>query len=457
MSSVSERLASWALAVQLEQIPADVLRAAKRHMLDGVGLAIAARRLDAAHAAVTVGGQHAMPQGVRALGSDLRMEAGAAALVDGVLVHALDFDDTHAGGLVHATAVSLPATLAVGQRERSTGAEALVAMVLGLESVCRVAAASPYGFQERGMHATSICGTLSSALVASRLTSASVSTTTSALGIAGSLSAGLLEFLDTGSDTKTLHPGLASMNGVLAAALAAAGGNGPSTVLEGRRGIFATMSSRVADAESIVSDLGHRWESTQISIKPIPACQLLHVTVDAGKGIPGDWQQISAIEAVVHPDSAGVVCEPRNTKNAPKSPYDAKFSLPWSLAASIIDGRITLDTYTLEGIARPEVAGLAAKVRIIAGPTDGAAGDAPGFVRVTYRDGSTWEGSVGGSRGTPAFPLSDDDLKAKFVENCGSGSVIGELYEAIMNIEHSSSLDEIHDLSVVIASQRVFA
>lgn len=457
MSSVSERLASWALAVQIEQIPVDVQRAAKRHMLDGVGLAVAARRLDAARAAVRVGEQHATHEGVRALGSDLRMEAGAAALVDGVLVHALDFDDTHAGGLVHATAVSLPATLAVGQRERSTGADALVAMVLGLETVCRVAAASPYGFQARGMHATSICGTLSSALVASRLSGVSVATTTSALGIAGSLSSGLLEFLDTGSDTKTLHPGFASMNGVLAAALAAAGGNGPSTVLEGRRGIFATMSSREADTESIVADLGHRWETTQISIKPIPACQLLHVTVDAGKGIPGDWQQISAIEAVVHPDSAGVVCEPRDTKNEPKSPYDAKFSLPWSLAASIIDGQVTLDTYSLEGIARPEVADLAAKVRIIAGPTDVAAADAPGFVRVTYRDGSTWEGSVGGSRGTPAYPLSDEDLKAKFVENCGSHPASGELYEAIMSIEGAPSLGEIHDLSVAVATQGVLA
>ena len=453
MTSVSERLSSWALGLSLVEIPEPVLHSAKRHLLDGVGLAMAARRLGAAMAAFEVGSQFATPTGVRALGGDDLLAPEAAALVDGVLVHALDFDDTHAGGLVHATAVSLPAVFAAGQRERSTGADSLVGAVIGLETVCRVAAASPHGFHARGLHATSICGTLSSALVDSFLAHVPVATATSALGIAGSLSGGLLEFLDTGSDTKTLHPGLASMNGLLAANLARAGGNGPVTVLEGRRGIFATMSAREADPGSIVDDLGRRWECTQISIKPIPACQLLHVTLDAVTGSPGSWQDIVDIEAVVHPDSAGVVCEPRDPKNHPKSSYDAKFSLPWSLAARLIDGQVSLDTYSDEAIGRPEVAALASKVRIVPGPTDVPAADASGEVRIRYADGSEWEGRVAGSRGTPQNPLSDQDLQEKFLLNCGSHPMSVELRDAIMHIEELPSLDSIHDLAAEIIQQ----
>jgi 2-methylcitrate dehydratase PrpD len=455
MTSVTERLASWALSLSFDDIPEKARHSAKRHLLDGVGLAVAARRLGAAQAAISVGEQFATLPGVRALGSNELLAPGAAALVDGVLVHALDFDDTHAGGLVHATAVSLPAVFAAGQREGSSGAESLIAAVIGLETVCRIAAASPHGFHARGLHATSICGTLSSALVDSRLAKVSVPTATSALGIAGSLSGGLLEFLDTGSDTKTLHPGLASMNGLLAANLARAGGNGPDTVLEGRRGIFATMSDREADAESIVACLGQRWESTQISIKPIPACQLLHVTLDAVANSPGSWQDIVDIEAVVHPDSAGVVCEPRDPKNHPKSSYDAKFSLPWSLAARLIDGQVSLDTYSDEAIGRPEVAALAAKVRIVPGPTDIPAADAAGEVRIRYADGSAWEGTVAGSRGTPQNPLSDEDLQEKFLLNCGSHPMSVELHDAIMNIEKLPSLDAIHDLAAGIVQQKV--
>ena len=457
MTSVSERLCSWALGLSLNNIPTPVLHAAKRHMLDGIGLAIAARRFGEAKAAISMSRGWAVTSGVRALGGQGLLAPGAAALVDGVLVHALDFDDTHAGGLVHATAVSLPATLAVGQREKSTGGEALVAMVIGLETVCRIASASSHGFHARGLHATSICGTFSSALVDSRLSVVSVQTATSALGIAGSLSSGLLEFLDTGSDTKTLHPGMASMNGVLAADLARAGGNGPASVLEGRRGIFAALSARDADPESIVVDLGERWECTQISIKPIPACQLLHVTLDAIDEAPGDWRDIVEIEAVVHPDSADVVCEPRDSKNQPKSPYDAKFSLPWSVAAKLIDGQVSIDTYTQAGILRQEVVDLAAKVRIVAGPSDVPAANAPGLVRIRYASGVEWEGRVAGSRGTPQNPLSDADLEAKFLANCGSHPMGKELLDAVMTIEDPASLDVVHELAAAIVQQEEVA
>jgi len=452
MDSVSEVLSQWAMNLICSEIPAAVQHAASRHLLDGVGLAIAAHRLKAATAACTVARTLTSNLGVRMIGGAEQLAVSGAALANGVLVHALDFDDTHSRGLVHATAVTLPAAFAVGQSRQSSGSEVLAASIVGYETVCRVAAASPHGFHARGLHGTSVSGTLAAALVTSRLQNASAKIASNALGIAGSVSGGLLEFLDTGSDTKTLHPGLASMNGVIAAQLAAAGGQGPNTVLEGKRGLYAALSARSADPGFVIAGLGESWETSQISIKPIPACQLLHVTLDAAKGSSIPVGEIVRIEAVVHPDSAAVVCEPRDRKNSPRTPYDAKFSLPWSLAAQLIDGGVTIDTYPAKFVERPDVIRLAELVEITLGPAEGIAAEAAGLVRIHSRNGSVWEGAVSGSLGTLANPVSDDFLIAKFRANCGGSPLVEELIDLTLNLALQPNLDRVHDLasSIVI-------
>ena len=445
--TVSERLSRWAIGLRFEQIPDSVRHSAARHLLDGVGLAIAANRLHAAHAACAVARTFSSPSGVRMLGSNDLLAVSAVALANGVLVHALDFDDTHAKGLVHATAVTLPAAFAVGQRVNATGADILAAAVVGYETVCRVASASPHGFHARGLHATSVSGTLAASLITSRLRGGDAEVAANGLGIAASTSGGLLEFLETGSDTKTLHPGLASMNGVIAADLAAAGGQGPNTVFEGKYGIYAALSARGADPELVVSDLGESWETTRISIKPIPACQLMHVTLDAAKGSPVAIEEIERIQVIVHPDSAPTVCEPREAKNSPRTPYDAKFSLPWSLAAQLIDGEVTVDTYRDENLDRPELMRLAERVEVELGPAEGFAADASGHVRIHSLNGDVWYGTVAGSKGTPQHPLSDYELLTKFRTNCGDGSEVDELADIILNLAKQLNVTRLHDLA----------
>lgn len=387
------------------------------------------------------------------VGSNDLLAVPAAALANGVLVHALDFDDTHSKGLVHATAVTLPSAFAVGQSVNASGKDVLAASIIGYETVCRVASATPHGFHARGLHATSVSGTLAASLITSRLRGINANVAANGLGIAASTSGGLLEFLDTGSDTKTLHAGLASMNGVIAAELAAAGGQGPNTVFEGRRGIYASLSAREADPEFVVTDLGESWEATRITIKPIPACQLMHVSIDAVKGSPIAIEDIVRIEVVVHPDSAPTVCEPREAKNSPRTPYDAKFSLPWSLAAQLVDGEITIDTYRVENLGRPELIRLAKLVEVTLGPAEGFAADASGNVRIHSRNGDVWRGSVAGSQGTPQHPLSDDDLLSKFRANCGDSSETEELADIILNLAGQPNVTRLHDLASSIVSK----
>ena len=184
-------LADWGVTVGT--FPAEVRRAAQRHLFDGLANVVGAVRTDAVPAVVTVAtGLGGAPEATILANGRRRVSTPAAALANGSLVHALDFDDTHAGGLIHATSVVLPAALAVGEQTGASGAAVLDAAIVGYEAACRIAAAAPHGFHARGLHATMVAGVFASALVAARLMRLDAETATHALGIAGSQADGLL-------------------------------------------------------------------------------------------------------------------------------------------------------------------------------------------------------------------------------------------------------------------------
>lgn len=425
--TLSQDLAAWALGLRGADVPDEVAAAARRHLLDGLGTALAAARRGLGGPALTVAAGLGGPPEATLLGRGTRVSAPAAALATGTLVHALDFDDTHAGGLVHATAVVLPTVLAVGEQVGADPDEALLAAVVGLEAVCRLAGAAPHAFHHRGLHATSACGVLAAALTASRLLRLDRATTVDAIGIAGSQAGGLLEFLATGSSTKQLHPGLASHAGILAARLAAAGADGPASVLEGERGFYAALADGHADPALVTADLGVRWETTRITLKPYPACQLMHAALDAAlraAPAPLDPARVATVTVEVHPDSAAIVCEP--DKVTPRTAYDAKFSLPWSLAALLVDGGVGVDTYAPASLARPEVAALARKVRVVEVPDARVAADAGSRVTVDL-DGEVLTGHVDRSAGAA--------LDAKLAANVGGPGPAAELTAAVAALD----------------------
>lgn len=430
---IAEELAAW--AVGPVDPPVAVRAAAVRHLVDAVGTAIGGLRSGTVNAAVEVARGLGGPPEATLFGTAERIGAPAAALATGALAHALDFDDTHAGGLVHATAVVLPAAVAVGQQVGASGRDVLTATVVGLETVCRVAAAAPHGFHARGLHATMVAGVFSSAVVAARLLGLSIVDTTNALGIAGSSSGGLLAFLATGASTKQLHPGFASQSGIIAARLAAAGATGPATVFDGPHGVYDALATGAVDRASIVDGLGERWETTRIGIKPYPACQLAHAAIEAARVAARDVSpdDIAAIDVDIHPDSAPTVCDDSRDLTRPASAYAAKFSLPWSLAAALLDGDLTTATY--ETVDRPEVSALARHVTWTVTPTGGPAADAPGVARVTLRDGSVVTGTVPRSSGGPDDPLSDGALDAKFLGNAPGGDRVLALVRGLDDLD----------------------
>ncbi len=453
---IAPALVDWAWRLDLDHVPPDVRAAVGRHLLDGLGTAVAAGRTGAAAPAVTVALGLGGPPESLVLGAGRRVGAPAAALANGVLLHALDFDDTHAGGLVHATAVVLPAALAVGEQVGASGAEVLLASVAGLETVCRLGAAAPHAFHARGLHATAVCGVFSAALVAARLGGLDRARAVDALGIAGSSAGGLLEFLSTGASTKQLHPGLASQSGVLAARLAAAGASGPASVLDGDQGVYAALAGRRVDPEAVLGELGERWECTRISVKPYPACQLSHAALDAAAaavaGLPGGRPgpaSIASVDLELHPDSAAIVAEPAAAKVAPRTPYEAKFSVQWSVAALLVDGRLGVETYAPASLSRADVAELAGRVRVRVVDRPGVpAAAAPGSATVRLTDGTEHSGEVPCSSGSPDRPLDDAGLLAKVAANAGGpGGDLDELARRVRDLAGEPDLARVLELT----------
>ncbi len=440
---IAEELADWVTGAV--GVPEPVAACAKRHLLDGFGVALAATRLGAADPAVAVANGIGGPPEAAIIGNGTRVGAAAAALANGTQVHALDFDDTHAGGLVHATAVVLPAAFAVGQERGRTGAEVLEAAVVGYEIACRVAAAAPHGFHARGLHATMVAGVFSSSAIAARLMGLSPAQTVDALGIAGSQAGGLLAFLGTGASTKQLHPGLASQAGILAARLAAAGATGPETVFDGPHSVFDALAAKPVDPGSILDGLGSRWETERIGIKPYPVCQLSHATLDAVAAArienPFVADDVERIDADVHPDSAPIVCDTSRDLARPASAYAAKFSLPWCVAALVHDGALGLDAFESDQLARREVVDLASRVTWRLTEGGGPAADAAGKVRLTLAGGRTVEGAVTRSGGGPDRPLTRDQILAKAVENGGPrAQVVADLLDRLDELDTVDSV-----------------
>ena len=414
---VAETLASFALDLDGAAIPARVRERAREHVTDTLGCGLAAVGLGAGASATRV----ALDQGGRpeasVLGEDTLVPAAAAALANGTRCHALDFDDTHEAGICHSSTVVAPAALAAGEAAGRSGADVLTAYVAGTEVALRVAISMADALYERGFHPTPVAGAFGAAAASARLLGLDRAATANALGVVGSFAAGLLEFLGDGSDTKPLHAGWAAHAGLQAAALARAGATGPVTVLEGRFGVLASHGADPGRAAAITAGLGETWELEQLAIKPFPACHFLHASAWAAGELVDEHRlgpdDLSEVVVRVPPEGARLVLEPLDVKLTPRTPYDAKFSLPFALAHRVVHGRLDLESFTPGAIADPAVLALASRVR-----PEPFEGEPPsrfaGGTRVVTSDGRSLDRLVPHSPGTPGNPLGEEDVAAKF-------------------------------------------
>ena len=422
--SASERLAAWLANAGDEPLPPRVAAVVQRLLVDVVGLCVAARReayIEATLGAVDRGGP------CTAIGHPGGFDAFGAALVNGTAAHGEDYDDTFEGGPVHAGAVVVPAVLAACEREGLSGERAAVGIATGVELMCRLSLVAPMGAHKAGFHPTAVFGALAAAGGVGVAMGLEQPRLVDALGIAGSMASGIIEYLAEGAWTKRLHAGWAAQSGIRAALMARGGFTGPRTVLEGTHGFYnAFAPSVVPDYRPLLSDLGRRWVAGDLAFKPYACGTMTQPFIDCARALAAagvSAESIVEIECDVGEGTVHRLWEPLASKQRPPTPYAAKFSTPYCMAVGFLDGRAGFAQFTEARIADAEVTALASKIRYRINPADEYPRNFSGHLRATLRDGSTREFRQPHMRGGAREPLTDDEIRAKFLDNAVHGGL----------------------------------
>jgi len=441
-------MAEFVAGLRFDDLPPDVIAAARRHMLDSVGVALAASALGAGAPVIEMTRSWAGAREASVIGYDFGAPAPWAALANGTLTHALDFDDTHVESVVHPSAFVVPAAMAVGEEIGASGRDIVTAAVAGYEVATRIGAAAPGRFHVRGQHTTGLCGTFGAAAVAGRLWGLTPDEIAQAFGIAGSQSSGLFAYLSDGSETKRLHAGWAAHGGIVAADLARRGFTGPSTIFEGPHGLFdAFLAGEEPDRARLVRGLGTEWETTRIAIKPYPACHFVHAFMDAGIEAGVKWADIEEIVCSIAPPAIGIVAEPRAPRLHPATTYQAQFSLPFAVASAIVGGRDALEYFGEDARADRRVLTLAERVHHEPDTTLPFPKTYGGRLRVNTRGGRTIEVEELVNRGHPDRPLSDEELAAKFLKNARMRLETRAARRALTKLQRIDQIDKIENLT----------
>ena len=445
-SAVSEQLGAFAASLRWENIPSDVRTRSRHLILDAVGCALAARRFDFSTVALQgisdlAGEGHSV-----VIGRKLRLPLRDAVLANGILAHGLDFDDTHSEGIVHLTVSALPTVLGVSEKENLSIREMLAAYIIAVEAGARLGAVAKGAFHQVGFHPTGVIGAFACALAAGRLYGLDAGQLAQAQGIALSVASGSLEFLEDGAWTKRLHPGWAGVGGIVAAALARRAFKAPRAAYEGRFGLYASyLGPRAAecDLSRATAKLGDVWETMNVALKPFPACHFAHAFADAAIGLHDqvpDLQQIDRITALVPAEIVKTVCEPAAAKRRPVSDYDAKFSLPYIIAASLLRGHFTLVELEEAALKDEQILSLAAKVEYAIDPQSTFPRHYGGEVVVRTRDGRELRQREAVNRGSADRPLSNDDIVTKFMQNGSYGlsaQRAADISQAVLGMDES--------------------
>lgn len=420
--SASERLAEQVLALRAGSLPASVRTRVEELLVDVVGLCVAARRTDYIRALISTfdpGGR------CTAIGHEQTYSVESAALINGTAAHGEDFDDTFEGGPVHGGAVVIPAVLAACERYGGDGRAALFGIAAGMETVCRLSMVAPKRIHKAGFHPTSVLGTIAATTAVGVALKLDARQFVDALGVAGSLASGIIEYLADGSWTKRMHPGWAAQSGIRAALLGRCGFLGPRSVLEGVHGLFNGFArSSEGDYGVLTDDFGKRWVMEGITFKPYATGTMNQPYIDCALRLAKRGIRAEDVVDVLCETAEGYVhrlWEPLASKHRPANEYAAKFSTPYNIAVAFITGDAGLGAFTPEKVRDERILALASKVRYVIDPDNPYPRAFTGHVRMTLRDGRVVEERQPHIRGGVYEPLTRDEIEQKFLRNCEFG------------------------------------
>ncbi len=421
MAATEEKIARFIVQTMPDAVPPEALRTARDAAFDCVGVALAGAAQPLGKIMLETTREEGGHPEATVIGGGLRTSATMAALANGSLAHALDYDDM--GSFGHPSVVLLPPVLALGEKLGASGRAVLDAYVIGFEVAANLSAASQYVQTERGFHSTVLFGTMGATAAAARLLGLDVEQTVMALGIAGSMPAGVVQ--NFGTMVKPLHAGMAARNGVLAALLARKGYMGTDRIFESKLGFFATyVGEGNYDLDKAVAGLGNPFRlQDRLVIKKYPCCGTNHSALDSILSLMREehlaFEDIAQVTVDGLPYLSHVLLYPRPTLG-----INGKFSIHYNVAAAILDGEVTIDSHSDQMLHRARMQEALAKVHVeVQSRWDPGYSAAPVETPVTVRltDGRVLTRSTNRHtmHGTAADPLSRDELVAKFEHNAG--------------------------------------
>ena len=421
MKEYTRELVEFLHPLSAADLSAEVLDRARYFLLDYLACAIRGSREESSAAVQRMVQRMGANGCATVIGTRIRTIPGLAALANGAAEHAIEMDDTHSGGSIHLGATMFSAALALAETMPDTSSDAFfAAVVAGYEAAARIAmAVQPKEHYALGFHMTPTCGVFGAAITSAKLLELSAGQTLAAVGIAGSMAAGSMEFLADGAWTKRIHPGLAAQNGIHAALLAAEGFTGPLRILEGRDG-FLHGYTRNPVPDRLTDGLGESFAILHTAVKPHACCRYMQGPIDAVLAIMReqklDANQIRRMEVAVLEAGWGIVAEPRAKKYSPESVVDMQFSMPFGAAVAVIDGAAGLNQFTVEKARSPKIRELIDKVTLVKDPRIEATfpQEWPADVTIELESGERFEKFVRYPKGDPENPLTWEEMTAKF-------------------------------------------
>ena len=449
--SISEIIARWSTDLEYGDLPDTVKNIVTRVVLDGAGLMVAARNENYVRAVVASSDGSGV---CTALGHSDGFSAADAAFINGTAAHGEDYDDTAEGSPMHAGgAVGLPTLFALAERYGLSGEKVVLGIAACIELSCRLAVVAPTAQHRASFHPTAVLGCFGATLGSAVGLGLSQKQTVDALGAAGSLAAGIIEYLGDGSWTKRMHPGWNAQAGLRATLLGQAGFFGPKYVFEGEHGAFKAFAHPdiQQDFRKVTHNLGKDWVADKITFKSYACGTMTQPFIDCAlrlrdKGI--DPNAVEKIECNVGEGTVHRLWEPLKLKQNIPTPYAGKFSVPYCIGIAFAEGAAGLLQFTEERFKNPIAAQIAQKVFYVVDPKNEYPANYTGHLKAVMKDGKVYEFEQPHMRGGPIEPLTDEELISKFHANCNYGewddSMSNQLQDFCFGI---SDLDNLEGLS----------
>ncbi|MBI2917784.1 MAG: MmgE/PrpD family protein [Chloroflexi bacterium] len=453
--NATEKIARFIVQTRLKDVPPPVVEEAKKAFLDCFGVTVAGSTEPAGRSIASFVREMGGKPEAAVLGCGFRTSALWASLANGVMSHAMDYDD--GGGLhiaLHPSVTVAPVALSLGEALGASGARVLEAYILGIEVECKIAQGISAEHMERGFHPTATLGPFGAATAAAKLLGLDEQATRYALGIVASTSSGLRQ--NFGTMTKPLHAGHACKDGVMAALLASKGWTAAPDVLEAPLGFYKVMAGDgFYDLAKAADHLGSPWQFIfpGIKAKIYPCCRGNHTSLDTIfqllKRYPVRAEEVASVEVGADDNGAGLFY------HDPKTTLEAKFSLEYNMAAALVDGQVGLHQFTEERLWDPQIRELLRKVRIFPHPKYEHTPDFVSEVTIKLKDGTTYNHLIHRKRSEVPAHMEWDELLVKF-KDCAtlalSPDVVGCLAATLPQIDSVDDIGTVMEMAMASAS-----